>query len=251
MIDVDIDIIISLFVLFVGIILLITIYIYIQKLKPKPKEKHPEKKKFKRCTDFRVIRKTIWKAFNQYYKPLIRQIHQLEKRKKELNEKIMKGENVDEEKEQLTKEIEKWIKKRENAAKNVFRIANSFIRHEDMIDLHGLFVGDALKIVKDLLPECKKNDKIKILRVSCGLGKHNGLGYSKITKSLCKMLKQCNIEFWVDNNIGFVKIDMKTVPDKIDYEIKSYNINCIFKEFEKDDKEVDFGENVDELKKED
>ena len=177
------------------------------------------------------------------YKPLIKQIKSLEQRKKALNERIRLGENVDEEKDILIKDIERWMMKREKAAKKVFNVANSFISSEDLIDLHGLFVNDALKIMKEMIPKLKQNKEIVTLRVSCGLGKHNGLGYSKIAQSLMAMLKKNKVTFWNDSKIGFVKINMKTVPDVINYEIRSYQINTVFDEFDgnENDSDVDFG----------
>ena len=244
--------------LIVLLFLSLYLFLFLKRIQQKEKKEiHPKKKSFKKCNDFRVIRKEIWKAYKINYKPVIKQIKPLEQRKKALNERIRSGETgelIESDKQTLIADIERWMIKREKAARKVFSIANSFISSEDLIDLHGLFVNDALKIMKELIPKLKQNKDIITLRVSCGLGKHNGLGYSKIAQSLMAMLRKNNVTFWNDSKIGFVKINMKTVPDVLEYDIRSYQINTVFDEYDETDEnenDIEFGDDDDLQLKED
>ncbi|EKE37664.1 hypothetical protein ENU1_189730 [Entamoeba nuttalli P19] len=226
---------------FIFICIGIWLFFKIKALQPTQPLQHPHKKKFNRCTDFRVIRKEIWRAFQKHYKPLIIQASSLQRRKKELNDRMMKGENCQAEIDQLKQDIQKWSNRRDGAAEHVFKKANSFIPVQDKMDLHGLFVGDALKIVQRKLPNLKKNKDIHTMRISCGVGNHNGLGYSKIGRALSKMLKKNNIQFWIDHKIGFVNVNMKSVPDKIEYEITTIRIEDHIDEITLKEKEINFG----------
>ncbi|KAL7718882.1 Smr domain-containing protein [Entamoeba marina] len=225
-------------------VVLVWVYLQIKETTIR-KERHPKKKnKYKHGKlTYKEIRKEVKKAHHKHYKGVYLSMKTLQTLKKEA--KLKKNENAltREEEEAILKLQKKIDSQRIVASNKVYKIANSYIPQRDKIDLHGLFVGDAIRIIQERLPQLKRDKEIKTLRISCGVGNHNGLGYSRIMKKLVKILKKNKITQRTDRNTGFVYVVMTTVPDTISIDLKYIKDNTI----ELDDL-VELDEQVPQLK---
>ena len=93
------------------------------------------------------------------------------------------------------------------AAFDCFKEINIYIVEEDVIDMHGLEVEGAVDVVKQQIEERKKQGK-KILKIQCGMGHHNTVGYSKIKEAVVEYCKQSGLKFTEDKEHGFVNVDL-------------------------------------------
>ncbi|KAL7715047.1 Smr domain-containing protein [Entamoeba marina] len=101
------------------------------------------------------------------------------------------------------KEAEKM---KEVAVLACFKEVQTYIIDEDAIDLHGLYIDSAVEMLKATLEERKKNGK-NILKVSCGMGHHNTVGFSKIKEAVVKYCADEKLKHSVDDSTGFVTIN--------------------------------------------
>ena len=62
-------------------------------------------------------------------------------------------------------------------------------------------------MMKEQIAERRKKGK-KILKIQCGMGHHNTVGYSKIKEEVVKQLKEMGEKFTEDKDHGFVNVDL-------------------------------------------
>ena len=104
----------------------------------------------------------------------------------------------------LKAELEKV---KEQATRDAFAEVQIYVTEDDMIDLHGLQIDGAIMMMKEELEKRRKAGK-KILRIQCGMGHHNTVGYSKIKEEVVKQLKEMGVSFTEDKDHGFVNANL-------------------------------------------
>ncbi|EDR24869.1 hypothetical protein EDI_216880 [Entamoeba dispar SAW760] len=89
----------------------------------------------------------------------------------------------------------------------IFEEVNIYMVDEDAIDLHGLQIEGALAMVKDQINKRKTAGK-SIIKVQCGMGHHNTVGFSKIKEAVVKYCQDEKLSFTEDKEHGFVNISL-------------------------------------------
>ena len=102
----------------------------------------------------------------------------------------------------LKAEAEELKKK---TAKNIFDEVQIYIPEEDTIDLHAQTLEGAVMMLEEQLEEQKKKGR-STLRVSCGMGHHNTVGFSKVKEAVVEKLKEKGMKYEVDESTGFVTV---------------------------------------------
>ena len=90
---------------------------------------------------------------------------------------------------------------------DIFNEVNIYMPEEDAIDLHGLLIEGAMMMAFEEIDKRRKAGK-KIVKIQCGMGHHNTVGYSKIKEELVKQLKEKGEKFTEDKEHGFVNVDL-------------------------------------------
>ncbi|EKE37078.1 hypothetical protein ENUP19_0057G0059 [Entamoeba nuttalli] len=98
-------------------------------------------------------------------------------------------------------------KVKEQAHRAAFKEVQIYMVDEDAIDLHGLQIEGAIMMMKEEVAARRKAGK-KILKIQCGMGHHNTVGYSKIKEEVVKQLKDMGEKFTEDKDHGFVNVEL-------------------------------------------
>ncbi|EDR24751.1 hypothetical protein EDI_206990 [Entamoeba dispar SAW760] len=98
-------------------------------------------------------------------------------------------------------------KVKEQAHRAAFKEVQIYMVDEDAIDLHGLQIEGAIMMMKEEVAARRKAGK-KILKIQCGMGHHNTVGYSKIKEEVVKQLKEMGEKFTEDKDHGFVNVEL-------------------------------------------
>ena len=91
---------------------------------------------------------------------------------------------------------EKWKILTKEAGRNIFKEMNKN-NENTIIDLHGLFVEEAIEFVEERLNELKGNDIT--LSIITGAGNHSSAG-ALIKPKIHELLKQKNLQFTEEKN---------------------------------------------------
>ncbi|EAL45420.1 Smr domain containing protein [Entamoeba histolytica HM-1:IMSS-B] len=130
----------------------------------------------------------------------------------QLREKYIKAKDAKSpEKNELFEKYEATRKEAEEMKKKatiaIFEEVNIYMVDEDAIDLHGLQIDGALDMVKDQINKRKAAGK-SIVKVQCGMGHHNTVGFSKIKEAVVKYCQDEKLSFTEDKDHGFVNISL-------------------------------------------
>ncbi|ELP91989.1 hypothetical protein EIN_386830 [Entamoeba invadens IP1] len=98
-------------------------------------------------------------------------------------------------------------KAKEQAHRDAFKEVQIYMCDEDCIDLHGLQIDGAVMMMKEEIASRKKAGK-KILKLQCGMGHHNTVGFSKIKEEVVKQLKSMGEKYTEDKEHGFVNVQL-------------------------------------------
>ncbi|KAL7713973.1 Smr domain-containing protein [Entamoeba marina] len=91
--------------------------------------------------------------------------------------------------------------------KDAYNEVQIYVVEDDVIDLHGLQLEGAVVMMKEQIEERRKAGK-KILKIQCGMGKHNTVGFSKIKEEVVKNLKSMSEKYTEDKEHGFVNVEL-------------------------------------------
>ncbi|ORX99727.1 DUF1771-domain-containing protein [Basidiobolus meristosporus CBS 931.73] len=98
----------------------------------------------------------------------------------------------------------------QQAAEVMFQMKNSSLP-QDKLDLHGLYVKEALAKVEERVKRCKREKHHDSLTIIVGLGNHSTDGVQKLRPAVEAWLKQQNLNYTVDQpNRGCLLVDLKS-----------------------------------------
>ncbi|ELP86417.1 hypothetical protein EIN_031180 [Entamoeba invadens IP1] len=109
--------------------------------------------------------------------------------------------------EKYDKAIKEANEMQKDANKKIFEEVNVYMNEPDAIDMHGLKIENSIDILKEEIDKAKNAGK-KILKVQCGMGHHNTVGFSKIKEAVVKYCNDSSIKFDEDKDHGFVNIQL-------------------------------------------
>jgi len=109
------------------------------------------------------------------------------------------------------KKLKKMYKVRREAS-NLIVVEKNFHRPITELDLHGLFVTEALETLKKRIKEIRDTD-IQSLDVIVGRGNHSDDGKARIKPAVTKYLKSQKLQYYWKNP-GFLVIILKSEEEK-------------------------------------
>ncbi|ELP85441.1 hypothetical protein EIN_087630 [Entamoeba invadens IP1] len=89
------------------------------------------------------------------------------------------------------------------AHRGAFNEVQIYMNEEDTIDLHGLQIEGAILMMKEQIEQRKSQGK-KVLKLQCGMGHHNTVGFSKIKEEVVKQLQEMKITYTEEADHGLV-----------------------------------------------
>lgn len=126
--------------------------------------------------------------------------------------KLGDGAKAHELSEKLKKILEQAEAKNRQAAEYVFR-ENNTDSAEDEIDLHGLYVNEAIFFLQNRIANSIRTNQSH-LRVIVGKGLHSKNGVAKIKPAVDDMCDECNLRHRIDpNNSGVLEIDLSNTHE--------------------------------------
>ena len=113
---------------------------------------------------------------------------------------------------------------KEKAMNTIYNECNKFNK-PDLIDLHFLKVKESMIMMSRKLEEIK--NLYKEATVSCGVGNHNDLGYSKIFIACSEVLKNNSVTYNADVTTGLIRVKLDTITS---IDIKKSNYEPVHKQ---------------------
>ncbi|KAG0299729.1 hypothetical protein BGZ98_009809 [Dissophora globulifera] len=146
---------------------------------------------------------------HEYYRKLARDSATLQKQYSAQSQAAYKSRNGAQAKELSMKAKAHWSKMNEynELAKNAAFEANNKSHPRDLMDLHDLYVSEAIELVTKRLEEFVKNEDTK-LTIIVGQGNNSKDGVAKIKPAVAKLVKEFQVKVTLDKpNKGCILVE--------------------------------------------